>query len=71
MFRRIEFSTEEPIQWKAGTYEFELRGWRNEEDTNSAPSLTVSFSVSLDEKTANNLTKETSTSRYLPITITY
>jgi len=71
VFRRIEFSTGEPIQWKAGTHELELRGWRNEEDIESLPSLRVGFSVSLDEKTANNLTKETSTSRYLPITITY
>ncbi len=69
--KRIEFLAEKPIQWKVGTYEFEVRGWRNEEDINSLPSLKVGFSVSLDENTANNLTKKTSTPRHLPITITY
>ncbi len=69
--KRIEFLAEKPIQWEVGTYDFEMRGWRNEEDINSLPSLRAGFSVSLDEKTANNLAKETSTSRYVPVTITY
>ncbi len=71
VFKRIQFVTEQPIQWKAGNYKFELSAWFNERDINSAPNFQSIFFADLDQKMVRGLSKSNSTTQYFHTSIVY
>jgi len=71
VFKRIEFLTEQPIQWKVGNYKFELSAWFNERDISSLPNFQSIFFADLNQKMVRDLSKRNSTSQYFPVPIVH